>query len=347
MLKPQTQVRIIGGVKARIGLVGVVTDETPQSKNRNKVPVAINEERVTGTYWYKDSDLEPILLVDLAESNALVSVEVVQFQPLTFDEQRDRENLERKIEKSFFVAGQALKELRDRRLYRSTHISFESYCRDRFQFTRDSAYLKIAAADIYQNLEKTMPALPTIGRHQNDVFPLPTSERQLRHIAKASLEPAEQVEVWQAAVEVAEGKIPSGRIVKDIVDRIREKTKVPNPWRINEIAEITVKENLDLKGLGGCWCIITEVREFGCLVQMWSGDRYVKIENLKSLDLSPSQQQEVRLLCARLNRLCAIESLDRSAKILLSNLGKQTFLTPVEEQLLQTLETFYNVCNEN
>nr|WP_322667302.1 hypothetical protein [Dendronalium sp. ChiSLP03b]MDZ8209558.1 hypothetical protein [Dendronalium sp. ChiSLP03b] len=44
---------------------------------------------------------------------------------LTEDEQRDRLHLERKVERAFFEAGKALMELRDRRLYRATHKTFE------------------------------------------------------------------------------------------------------------------------------------------------------------------------------------------------------------------------------
>ncbi|MGK7892499.1 MAG: hypothetical protein AB4372_02305 [Xenococcus sp. (in: cyanobacteria)] len=142
----------------------------------------------------------------------VVSVSVVETEELTFDEQRERDRLEHQIERAFYEAGCALRLLRDKRLYRSTHSTFEEYCRERFGFSRDSAYLKIGAADVYETLDKN---LPTIGRQ----IPLPTNERQLRYLAKAKLEPAQQVEVWQKAVEKAGGKIPSGRIVKSIVQQ--------------------------------------------------------------------------------------------------------------------------------
>jgi hypothetical protein len=116
---------------------------------------------------------------------------------------------------------------------------------------------------------------------------------------------------------------------------------VPNPWRVGEIAEIIVKGNRDLKGRGGYRCIVSEVLEFSCLVLMWDGLIQVKIENLKTLDLFPSQQEEIRRLCARVSRLVQVENLDRSAKVLLANLGRQTFLTKVEEQLLGTLKSYY------
>jgi hypothetical protein len=74
---------------------------------------------------------------------------------------------------------------------------------------------------------------------------------------------------------------------------------------------------------------------------MWDTEYLVKIENLKTLDLPDDQQEEVRRLCDRLNRLTEINELDRSARVLLASLGRQTFLTDVEEQLLGTLEGYY------
>ncbi|MEH2244215.1 hypothetical protein [Nostoc sp.] len=47
---------------------------------------------------------------------------------------------------------------------------------------------------------------------------LPTTERQVRPMTW--LEPHEQQEVWLTAVEVTGGKVPTARIVKDVVQRI-------------------------------------------------------------------------------------------------------------------------------
>ena len=55
---------------------------------------------------------------------------VLPIAPLTVEEESARDSLERKVERAFYEAGMALMELRDRRLYRSTHATFEEYCRD-------------------------------------------------------------------------------------------------------------------------------------------------------------------------------------------------------------------------
>ncbi|MEH1939182.1 MAG: hypothetical protein V7L01_03045 [Nostoc sp.] len=43
-------------------------------------------------------------------------------------------------------------ELRNRRLYDSTHRTFEEYCRDRFGYSRRQPYLLMDAANGYFNL---------------------------------------------------------------------------------------------------------------------------------------------------------------------------------------------------
>jgi hypothetical protein len=75
--------------------------------------------------------------ISLQEDPASVTIDVsaVEVPELTEQEQGDRLHLERKVEKAFYEAGKALSELRDRRLYRSTHRTFEEYCRDRFGYT--------------------------------------------------------------------------------------------------------------------------------------------------------------------------------------------------------------------
>ena len=49
---------------------------------------------------------------------------------------------------TFSEVGAALLEIRDRRLYRETHASFEAYCRERWQLSRPAAYRAIDAARV-------------------------------------------------------------------------------------------------------------------------------------------------------------------------------------------------------
>ena len=166
---------------------------------------------------------------------------------------------------------------------------------------------------------------------------LPTSERQVRPLTK--LEPEQQREAWAKAVESAGGKVPSGRIVKDVVQRIRERTRVPNPYRVGEVCQLIAKDDPELRGKSGCWCIVSEVHEFSCTVTTWEGEITVRLSNLKSLDYSEKDYQQMKVLCARLHRLYS-DDLEEAARCNLAFLGKleRPYLTALEEKLLTVLE---------
>jgi hypothetical protein len=80
--------------------------------------------------------------------------------------------------------GTALLQIRDERLYRATHATFEEYCRQRWQWSRIHVHRQIEAARVAENL------VPMGTK--------PTSERQVRPLTQ--LEPEEQKEAWQEAV---------------------------------------------------------------------------------------------------------------------------------------------------
>ena len=285
-----------------------------------------------------DSHAEPVTSQSEGEVAMSRRVEVEIVEELTDSEQRDRLRLERKVERAVFEGDRALQELRDRRLYRSTHSSFEQYCRDRFGFSRDSAYMKIRASQVYDNITNY---LPTNGRQ----IPLPTIGRQLRSIAKAKLDPEVEAQAWVEAVDEAGGKIPSGRIVKDVVQRIREKTPVPNPYQVGEVCQILARDNPDLKGKGGCWCIVSQVHQWGCTVSTWDAEYQVRLEHLKSLDYSQEERQQMEELGVRMTLLHETGRLDEAALWVLQGLGKLTrpYLIPLEEKLLRVLESEYGV----
>jgi hypothetical protein len=274
------------------------------------------------------------------EPAEVVTVEVaaVEVPELSQSEQRDRLLLEEKVETAFYAAGKALMELRDRRLYRSTHKTFEEYCKDRFGYSRDAAYLKMSATSVYENLQKH---LPTIGRQ----IPLPTSERQVRSLAKAELEASQQAYVWEQAVIEAGNKIPSGRVVQSVVDRIRERTLVPNPYHEGEICILVPKDNPDLRGKAGYWGVVSHVGDFSCTVQTWDGDYAVKIEHLKSLELLDDDCKSMQQLCMRLRRLHQVADHDPSVDWLLQGLGKQAspYLSGLQAKILGAMEREYGL----
>ncbi|MCP6762129.1 MAG: hypothetical protein NHB32_26040 [Fischerella sp. CENA71] len=284
---------------------------------------------------------EPQLREEFATESQLpiadtVVVGIEMLSELTEEEKADRHRLELKIERAFYEAGSALNELRERRLYRSTHRTFEEYCRDRFNYSRDTAYLKIAAAVVYDNIQKF---LPTIGRQT----PMPTNERQLRDLAKAKLEPKLQAVTWLQGVEEAGGKVPSGRIIKGIVEQLKQKPLLlaSDFCQIGDVFTLTRLEGTERK-YNGCWAIAVVLKEFTVEVDVHDTTLNVKPENLNKID-SPQVHRQLPQIKKRIKRLRDCGILDRCAYTVLESLGRQTYLTPVEEGLLEWLEKYYGI----
>jgi hypothetical protein len=250
-------------------------------RKRNKATSAAFSESIPSD----DQDLEDI---SQEENPALATINVtaVEVPELTEEEQRDRLHLERRVERAFFEAGKALTELRDRRLYRSTHKTFEDYCRERFGFSRRQPYHLIEAAVIFDNL---------VEKCERNVHILPTNEWQIRPLSK--LDPDIQPEAWEQAVESANGKVPSHRIVKDAVQRIMERTQVPNTYQLGEVCQILAKDNPELRGKGGCWGIVSAVNKFSCTVRVWDGEHAVGLQHLKSFNYLPQECQQMQVIC--------------------------------------------------
>jgi hypothetical protein len=147
-------------------------------------------------------------------------------------------------------------------------------------------------------------------------------------------------------VEQAGGKVPSGRIVKDVVQRIMERTQVPNTYEIGEVCQILTKDNPELRGLGGCWAIVSVVNEFSCTVRMWNGEYTIGLQHLKSCNYLPAECEQMLSICNRIAQIYS-DSLEETVKNLLQSLGKvnRPYLTAMEEKLLSLLEAEIN--NEN
>jgi hypothetical protein len=149
----------------------------------------------------------------------------VEVMDLTVQEKTELAELETVIEngmKHFLVVGRALLRIRDSRLYRDTHRTFNDYCRDRWGMTRMRASQLIAAVAVSENVN---PGLQ-IG------------EKHLRPLTR--LEPEKQREVWQEAVETAPGGKVTAEHVEDVVGRIQGRNanvrQIPEAMKIAMIA---------------------------------------------------------------------------------------------------------------
>lgn len=252
------------------------------------------------------------------------AVEVLE--ALSYDEERSRQQLERKIERAFYEAGSALRELRDRRLYRSTHKTFEAYCRDRFEFSRQAANYAIGATEVFENLTTICCQI------------LPTKASQLRPIVSASLKPEEQCRVWLQSVEEFGGKVPPARIVKGIVQRI--KAKPPTSAKdFCSPGDVFILQGLQdsEKRYNGCWCIAVQLNHFSIMVDTVFGSSQVKPENLDRIDY-PGVKEKMQDTLARIHALGDRIKEEPSAVAILNSLAKRTDLTPFDEGLLNYME---------
>ena len=95
---------------------------------------------------------------------------------------------------TFIAVGDALREIRDRRLYRLTHPTFEKYCRDRWGMDRRHANRHIEAADVAGVLGSVDPIRDPDGEGLGG----PRNVAQAREIASLVREDErEAIEVWR------------------------------------------------------------------------------------------------------------------------------------------------------
>lgn len=287
-----------------------------------------------------NSTLEPAMPEDKTQMLNHTPVEVVE--ELSPEEAAERQRLELKVERAFVEAGVALRLLRDLRLYRSTHKTWEEYCQDRFGFNRHSANFKIAASMVVENL--VTKSNQNLSENKQV---LPTKETQVRPLAK--LEPEEQWQVWQQAVESA-GGVPTERLVKaevlrhlGIVEQLKEKHHIPatESYKVGDVFRLTVLSGPERK-YNDCWVIAIAVNAFTVVVDVHDGTLAVKPDNLKQID-EPDARRQLPTILKRIRQLRDCGLLDRCAYTVLESLGRQTYLTPIEDKILHLLEKEYDI----
>jgi len=119
----------------------------------------------------------------------------------------------------FMRVGNALMRIRDGRLYRESHETFEEYCQDKWNMSRQYVNKLIAAKVVVDQMETIVSIDP------------PKNETQTRPLAELET-PEEQAEAWEEAVATAprdsDGEpVVTGKHVKAVVAK---KLGKPAPW---------------------------------------------------------------------------------------------------------------------
>ena len=116
---------------------------------------------------------------------------------LSTTEQAARDRCETVIARGmaqFLAVGEALSEMRDSKLYRSTHATFADYCRERWDLGRARAYQLMDAAEVAGSLSTNVD-IP------------PTTEAQLRALKSVPVDA--RAGVWQDAQATSGAAQPS------------------------------------------------------------------------------------------------------------------------------------------
>lgn len=157
-----------------------------------------------------------------------MTAEVLSLFDHESDPERERlEVLEAVVERgrrAFVEVGQALAEIRRRKLYRRDYATFEAYLEGRWEMKRAHAYRAIAAAEVVENVSN--------WRHE---LPLPANESQARPLTRLPAD--EQPEVWERVVDTAPGGKVTAAHVEEVVAELlvsnsetsRQKESPPKP----------------------------------------------------------------------------------------------------------------------
>lgn len=125
---------------------------------------------------------------------------------LTKSEAADLARLESVVDaglQTFVEVGLALAEIRDSRLYRESHGDFDTYCRERWGWSKTQSNRLIGAASVVETMKTDsapMGVIPTNERQARELIPVPAEKRG---------------EVMQEAAKIAAPKPPSARDVKE------------------------------------------------------------------------------------------------------------------------------------
>ena len=163
---------------------------------------------------------------DAESSEDSSSEELVIFEdpvPLPEAERAELDRCEETIRKglkTFFAVGTALVTIRDRRLYRASHPTFEAYCQQRWGIGRKYAWRVIGAAE-------RVNLLPA-----GEDIPKPTTEFQVRPFFK--LDAKVFPKAWKETIKRAGGGKITLTTVKSVVREFYRKSAIratPKPAR--------------------------------------------------------------------------------------------------------------------
>ncbi len=274
---------------------------------------------------------------------------VEMVEELSPEEAADRQRLELKVERAFHEAGLALRDLRDRRLYRNTHKAWEQYCQDRFGYTYRFANLKISAADVFDNLLSNC-SQAKLGSNCSQI--LPTRENQCRELAK--LDSEQQPEAWLEAIQRTPGKkMPTASTVKavvlemkGVVDHLKQKKPAPPEFALGNVVEIKAVKHSPLRPFARMWGIIEHVGSFSYTVRISIAKDTQQCKEEEMTRVDDEYTADIKAVSQRIAALVQFE-LEPVDSAILELLQRSICFTPRQLLYLERMEADYGLGADN
>ncbi len=319
-----------------------------QAKSKKRVRPVAEAQAPQGQGIDNDSSTQE---TTMAEDETLelnhATVEVVE--ELSPSEEADRQRLELKVERAFYEAGCSLRELRDRRLYRSMHQTFEEYCRIRFGFTYRHGNQLIAGSLVIENLQmgtnRSQTDAAQMGTNRSQI--LPTKLEQVKPLT--ALEPEEQRQVWDEAVEAAGGMVPSGRLVRNavlrhvgIVERLKQKNPSPPEFAQGDVVEIKALKRSPLHPFNGMWGTIEHVGSFSYTVRISIAKDVQQCKGEEMTRIDDEYTSDIKAMGQRIKRLVELD-LEPVDFWILEGLQRSKCFTPRQLLYLERMESDYRL----
>lgn len=158
------------------------------------------------------------IVVEVIQIETGLTGSEVDDQPLAVNDLTDFESLDKVVRdglETFADVGNALREIRDRQLWRvGGYASWAVYCETVGALTKQHVNRLIKSSGVFGYLTRVEPIGSTLPRTESQVRPLSTLN-----------DPNQQVAAWHSAVEQAGGKQPTAKMVNDAVAEIDPKKK--------------------------------------------------------------------------------------------------------------------------
>jgi len=204
------------------------------------------------------------------------------------------------------------------------------------------SYRLIDAAAVIDNLS---PIRRQVTSTEVERQILPTSLEQVRPLAK--LKPESQRQVWQEPVDAAGGKVPSGRLVKDlalrhmaVVESPKQKNASPPELAPGDVVEIKATKRSPLHPFNGMWAVIEHLGSFSYTVRISIArdTQQCKAEELTLID--DEYTADIKAVAQRIAALVQFE-LEPFDYSILELLQRSTCFTPRQLLYLERMEADY------